>query len=45
MKVIKALCNKIYVLKNGIVIEYNDSDKIFSNPKTQYTKNLISSSL
>ena len=45
MKVIKALCNKIYVLKNGIVIEYSDSDKIFSNPKTQYTKNLISSSL
>ena len=31
------------VLKNGKLIEYNKSDRIFNNPKNEYTKNLIQS--
>ena len=45
MKVIKSIADKIIVIKNGIVIEENSSDKIFNNPQSEYTKNLISSVL
>ena len=45
MNVIKSVSDKIIVLKDGKLIEYNDAMTVFKNPKNQYTKNLIFSSL
>ena len=43
MKVIRAVSDKILVLKNGELIETNKTNQIFNNPKNEYTKNLIQS--
>ena len=45
MNVIRSVSDKIIVLKDGKMVEKNTSDKIFNNPKSNYTKNLISSLL
>lgn len=41
MKTIKMMSDKIMVMKNGHAVEYADTDQIFSNPKEEYTKELI----
>ncbi len=43
MRVIRAIANKIIVLKDGLIVEENYSRNIFSSPKSEYTKKLISS--
>jgi microcin C transport system ATP-binding protein len=43
MNVIKSVSDKILVLKTGKLIEYNNAEIVFNNPKDEYTKNLISS--
>ncbi len=43
MRVIRAVANKIIVLKNGLIVEENYSRDIFISPKSEYTKKLISS--
>ncbi len=43
MRVIRAIANKIIVLKDGLIVEENNSRNIFSSPKSEYTKKLISS--
>ena len=43
MRVIKAIANKIIVLKDGLIVEANYSKDIFISPKSEYTKKLISS--
>ena len=43
MKVIRAIANKIIVLKDGLIVEQNRSEAIFASPKSEYTKKLISS--
>ncbi len=43
MRVIRAIANKIIVLKEGVIVEENLSKNIFSAPKSEYTKKLISS--
>ena len=43
MKVIKAIANKIIVLRDGLIVEQNRSEDIFASPKSEYTKKLISS--
>tara|TARA_B100001057_G_scaffold412864_1_gene429160 strand:+ start:3226 stop:4800 length:1575 start_codon:yes stop_codon:yes gene_type:complete len=45
MKVIRSIADKVIVLKNGYAIENNTSDEIFTNPNSEYTKNLIRSVL
>ena len=45
MKVIQSIADKVIVLKNGIVVEENDTNQIFKNPKSTYTNNLIKSVL
>ena len=45
MNVIRSVADKILVLKNGKMIENDTSEKIFNNPRSEYTKNLISSVL
>ena len=43
MRVIRAIANKIIVLKDGLIVEENYSRDIFNAPKSEYTKRLISS--
>jgi len=31
------------VMKDGKIIEIGDADEVYTNPKTEYTKKLISS--
>ena len=41
LSVVKYMSDKIVVLFNGRVVEYNDADIIFKEPKEDYTKKLI----
>ena len=41
LPVIRQMCNRIIVLKNGIICEINEAETLFNNPKAQYTKELI----
>ena len=43
MKVIQSVADKVIVLKDGKIVEENSNTKIFNNPKSDYTKNLIKS--
>lgn len=44
LRVIKSICDYILVVKNGTIIEQEDSNRIFEAPRHEYTKNLIESS-
>lgn len=41
LKVVKALCEEVIVMKSGKVIERGTSDQIFSNPQEEYTQALL----
>jgi len=41
LPVIRQMCNRIVVLKDGNVCEINDSEKLFNQPQHSYTKHLI----
>ena len=43
LKIVRALSDKIMVMKSGKIIEFEDKDKIFSKPNEQYTKSLLDS--
>ena len=43
LKIVKALSDKIMVMKSGKIIEFGKKEKIFTNPKNEYTKRLLSS--
>ena len=41
LKVVRALCNYVIVLRNGKVVEEGAAQAIFETPKTDYTKALL----
>ena len=41
LPVIRQMCNRIIVLKNGTICEENETESLFNNPTHQYTKELI----
>ena len=41
LSVIKALCDKVVVMKDGLVVEEGSVRDIFENPSKEYTKQLI----
>ena len=41
LPVIRQMCNRIVVLKKGVVCETNNTEDLFDNPKNIYTKDLI----
>ncbi len=41
LKVVKSLCHDIVVMKDGVIVETGDSQKIFSAPEHEYTKELM----
>ena len=43
INVIRSVSDKILVLKTGKLVEYDNAEAVFKNPKNDYTKRLISS--
>ncbi len=41
LKVVKSLCHDIIVMKDGVIVESGPSEKIFSHPEQEYTRQLI----
>jgi len=41
LSVVKFMSDRMAVMKNGKIIEIDDADEIYYNPKTEYTKKLI----
>ena len=41
LPVIRQMCNRIVVLKNGVVCETKESEELFNNPDHPYTQELI----
>jgi microcin C transport system ATP-binding protein len=41
LKVVRALCNYIIVMRNGKVVEEGPSRNIFESPQDDYTKTLL----
>ncbi len=44
LEVIQAISNRVAVMKEGIIVENNYTNEIFSSPKHKYTKELIEAS-
>ena len=45
LKVIRALSDLVYVMKEGKIVEKGIANKLFSNPENEYTKELITASI
>lgn len=43
LRVVRELCQRILVMKDGKLVEEGTKDTLFTNPKTDYTKKLIRS--
>ena len=43
LSVVKYMSDRMIVMKEGNMIEFGDSDEIYANPKTDYSRKLISS--
>ena len=43
LKIVKALSDKIMVMKSGKIVEFEEKNKIFLKPKNEYTKQLLGS--
>ncbi|MFX8653105.1 hypothetical protein ABTM19_20480, partial [Acinetobacter baumannii] len=41
LKVVRALCNYVLVMRNGRVVEEGPAADIFDHPKSDYTKALL----
>lgn len=45
LKVVRALANEVIVMRSGVMVEQGPTAKVFSNPKTDYTRALIGAAL
>jgi len=41
LNTVRKISDRIIVMKNGAIVEDNDTKSIFTNPKSEYTKTLI----
>lgn len=41
LKVIRHMCDRIAVMKNGEIVEMGDTEEVLNNPRHEYTKKLI----
>ena len=41
LNVVRMLCERTIVLRNGIIVEQGESRALFDNPKTDYTRELV----
>lgn len=44
LQVVKALCQKVLVLRRAQVMEFQSTEQLFLNPQTEYTRQLIEAS-
>ncbi|MBF4521948.1 ABC transporter ATP-binding protein [Acinetobacter towneri] len=44
LQVVKALCQRVLVLHQAKVMEFQDTEQLFSHPQTEYTRQLIAAS-
>ncbi|MBO5647816.1 MAG: ABC transporter ATP-binding protein [Kiritimatiellae bacterium] len=42
LAVVKNVCDRVYVMQNGSFVDEGPSEKVFSSPSSEYTKNLLS---
>ena len=45
LKVVRAMASRVLVMQGGKVVERGDTDTIFHDPKTEYTKELVAAAL
>ncbi|BBP96708.1 ABC transporter ATP-binding protein [Burkholderia sp. SFA1] len=45
LQVIGAMAHRVAVMRNGVVVESGDAEKIFSNPSDEYTRKLLKAAL
>jgi microcin C transport system ATP-binding protein len=45
LKVVRALCNYVIVMRNGKVVEEGAAERIFARPEDEYTKALLAAAL
>jgi len=43
LRVVKYLCQRIIVMHQGLIVEANNTEELFANPKHEYTQHLLSS--
>jgi microcin C transport system ATP-binding protein len=41
LKIVKALCHDVIVMKSGVVVEAGPAQKVFKSPEQDYTKSLL----
>ena len=41
LRVVYNMCNRVYIMKNGKVVEEGDVKEVYKNPKSEYTKQLL----
>jgi len=41
LSVVRQFCDRILVMKKGKIVEQNEADQLYENPKEEYTKMLI----
>lgn len=41
LSLIRTLCQRVVVMKNGYIVEEQDTEQVFLNPREEYTKHLI----
>jgi len=45
LRVIRFLSDQVYVMKDGLIVEYGSSKQVFEDPKHEYTKELLLASI
>ena len=45
VKVVRALCHEVIVLRDGLVVETGPTEAIFERPETEYTQALLAAAL
>ncbi|ETX29871.1 ABC transporter ATP-binding protein [Roseivivax isoporae] len=45
LKVVRAMSHKVIVMQNGDVVEMGETEALFDNPQTEYTRTLIAAAL
>ena len=45
LKVVRALCNYVIVMRNGKVVEEGPAQRIFDSPAEDYTRSLLAAAL
>ena len=44
LQVVRALCQQVMVLRHAQLVEFQDTEQLFSNPQSEYTRQLIAAS-